>query len=230
MLMINAVSGFGSSSRIIIPATVDFRAVVNTGSDGTSFTSSSHNIGTVTADRKVVVAAYCPSNSGPQTVASITVGGESCSLGVEQSTGTGSTSIWYIDDPDSSLGTAEDIITTVNVSSRAFFIATFDVKGAKAGGPSSTDTDSSTGGNHSLSITVPKGGVCICNSGQNIGLSTTYTWSGGVTEDYDDTGESNNLSSGASVASAAGASLTVTIDPTQNFTTAGGSAGLAWAA
>ena len=148
----------------------------------TAYTSSAVSIGTVTANRKVVIAVSA-NYSGTKTVSTMTVGGESAYYLSRFANGGRTTEIWAIDDPDQSLGTSEDIVTTWSGATVGQGLCTFDVKNSDS---YVYDSFTSTADPLTGTVSVPAGGMSIGTFGVGIGAdpATGFTFTSGLTSRF----------------------------------------------
>lgn len=154
------------------------QAVVDT-ANASVYTFSSQNLGTAAADRYIVVALNSRMAGSP-TSTSVTVGGVSATLVVEQWFSGCYSSLWIAAVPTGATG---DIVATFGAGQvRAFYGAwrLDDLASATA-----SDTDTSTAHPHAGTLDIPVDGVGI---GSVIATdAVTMTWSG-LTGDASGTG------------------------------------------
>ncbi len=143
---------------------------IDTTSPTTTHTFSSKAIGTAAADRIVVVAVGA-SNSGGETVASMTIGGISATKISDAQNTAGTSELWAAVVPT---GTTADIVVTFTGSNNGHCaISVFAVTNADS---TASDTGSST-------ATPPSTTLDIVNNGGAIGVAwnhdaSAFTWTG----------------------------------------------------
>ena len=141
---------------------------INAQGSASVFTFSSHNIGTASADRKVVIAASTTGGSSDATgITGITVGGVSAAKAIDIFGGGSAVvhaELWYLNNVTS--GTTADIIVTWNSGRFGCNIGTWAVTGGASGVSDTATADGS--GTLSTTIDCPAGGVVIVKNGKLI--------------------------------------------------------------
>ena len=169
--------------------------------NATSYTFTSHNIGTAAADRIVVVGVYSAVSAlSPGSIGTVTIGGNNASLAVQITcttpfTGT-MTGLFYLLVIS---GTTATIVVPLNGGTASNCgISVWNVNGAKST-PFHTNSaaDESTGVSFvETTLNIPDQGVGIANEyGINNNVAHTAT---GLTEDVDATGEGTSRYHGMS--------------------------------
>ena len=187
-------------------ATISYIGVTFDSANQTTYTFSSHAIGTAAANRKVVVGVKT-FGVNTTTVNSVTVGGNSATQRVEAGDGFSSeVELW---DVDVSTGTTADIVVTNGSGKGGCVVSVWAVYGAAAS-PTATVTSAASPLALTLS-SIPAGGVAIGWGYNN--SSGTYTWAN-LTEDNDAEADGGYRYSGASDAFATEqTSLAITATP-----------------
>ena len=166
-------------------------------SDLTTYTFSSADIGVASSDRYVIVAVTGGPNN--RTVSSLTVGGVSATLVVEQVSAAASytVSMWIA---NVTSGTTGDIVVTWSAGQTRTGIGWWTATGLSSG--TANDSGGSTASPGTDTLNVLEGGFAVAAI-VNIETGTdTVTWTN-LTEKYDELYESVNQS-GASDATTAG--------------------------
>lgn len=172
--------------------------------DGTSFTFSSHSIGTAAAGRLVVVAVGCRHPGGGTTITGVTFNG---SGGTSVAASTSSVNPTAIFASTIASGTTANIVVSVGSSCGTCVISVYTITGLNSANANDTLTDVSGSADPTGTIDILQGGVLIATaSSQN---STTATWTG-VTENYDAQTESRTFTAGSASGLAAETNRTVT--------------------
>jgi hypothetical protein len=200
-------AGVGTSS-----ATVSFLQFAADATNVQTYTFSAANIGTPGNNRGIAVVAY-NNNAALRTVSSITVDGESLALLVADSEASGfdRLEIWA-----GAVGTANatgDIVITFSGITAGTIIAVWELHGVNSYTPTATDVEEAD--NTAMTAAVNAGGIALAASSVN--ASSTWTWTGDVTDHGEQTSEVRSVSA-ASAAYAASATATATADassPTQ---------------
>lgn len=182
--------------------------------DASSYTFSTSNIGTAATGRYVVVAVSIGAGSLP-SVTGVTIGGNAASIIGAASSNTNTGTVFY--GLTVNTGTTADIVVSLSGAAVCCGIATYSLYGLSSTTP--VDTKQSSANPGSASVTTSNGGVLIVVAA-NAGALSTYTWTGGPSEDFDDTIEASTAVS-YSGASQTTTGATVSITATR----ASGSAG-----
>ena len=167
--------------KAVAVATFAATAKNSTGSQAV-FTFSGHNIGTASADRKVVISASTTGSSSDATgVTGITVGGVSATKAIDIFGGGSAVvhaELWYLNNVTS--GTTADIVVTWNSSRYGCNIGTWAVTGGASGVSDTATADGGTSGTLSATIDCPSGGVVIAQRTCDVSLSdhNQQTWTG----------------------------------------------------
>jgi len=185
--------GFGAGGGVV-PASVSFAGSSVDGTDQTTYTFTSHAIGTAAANRTVVV---CISGNGAgfsRSVSGVTIGGVSATELIDYQNPTSTDQLSAMYSLAVASGTTATIVVTFSDSMVACGIGVFAAYGISSS-THATDTDPSEPG--SLSLNVPANGIAIACSRSDNGAACTVT---GVTEAYDENVESNRYQYGGALA------------------------------
>jgi len=208
--------GFGAGGSSGGVASVTFTAAAASTTDTTSYSFTSHNIGTASTDRYIVVAVSINvSSSGARDVSTVTVGGTSCTKLADMSFNGNELecSIWVTNAAIASGSTATVAVTTSGTTT-ACGIGTYAVSGLTTD-PTVTFTSVTAANNTNASLSVTAGGVAImaCCGYDNAG--TFACAATGLTEAYDAVVESSFLGhSGACDNQSATTTLTIKMNMT----------------
>jgi hypothetical protein len=175
--------------------------------NGTTFTFSAQNLGAAAADRYIHVAVFGREGSppNPTQLSSVTVGGVTATINIQQTDGDRETvAIVTAAVPT---GTTGNIVVTWAESHDNCEVAVYRSLGLITA--VAIDTDSSTADPGTATLTALAGGFCIGAATQRAVGSAT--WSGGVAEDYDAAAEANYFYTGAHGATG-GASISPSCD------------------
>jgi len=153
-----------------------------------TYTFSSHSIGTAAANRTIAVAltGYFDASG---VITSVSVGGNSATKRAEVDVTASELEIW---DVDVSSGTTGDIVVAVSGTPHRLGVGVWALYGV--GTPDDTATD--TGTTLSQSLTISAGGVAIAASANYQPSTPTCTWGAGITERYESWIEPNTSHSG----------------------------------
>ena len=182
MLMATQLVGFGAGGDAVAAKSVTWKGNGSSGVDGTTFTQASADIGTATSDRRVIVATSSSNTAVAPT--SVTVGG----TGLTHINGTTASSLridLWIGNITSGT-TADIVVTTASIQRRA--IGWWIAYGLTSDTP--IDSDVSTAAPSTATLTTVNGGFVVCAAANNVNTSGC-TWSGGVTERWDEVYEAN---------------------------------------
>jgi hypothetical protein len=193
---ITGLAGFGALKA----TTLAFQASVVQTANASTYTFASQPFGTASSGR-VVVVAISAADGDVGTISSVTIGGVSASIIVQQSSSEVTCGIAAAVVPTGSTGT---VVVNTSTSRAECIIGIWASTGLP--GAVATDTDSNTDLS-ALTLTVDPGGFVIAVCANNGDRSTTWA---GATEDYDVTGNAIR-SSGASEIAGAGS---VIVQPT----------------
>ncbi|MBL6931201.1 MAG: hypothetical protein ISR46_06840, partial [Rhodospirillales bacterium] len=155
----------------------------------TTFTFSSHAIGTASPDRKVIVGISSVGTG--RWVTSMTIGGIAAKLVVRSAMSADHVALWQADVPT---GTTADIVVTFNTTSSHCAIGVYEATGV--GALYSTDLDITNSAAMPTSVTCPENGFIIGVAGCTVGTDT-FSWTN-LTEDFDQVIAGANHYSGAS--------------------------------
>jgi len=223
--MVNQLIGFGVGGTAFSVAHQTPPAL--DGTNATSYTFSSAAIGNADGSR-VVVVGIAPRTNSAASISSVTIGGNTATLGVTaNATGQGAdiASIYYLAVPS---GTTADIVVNLSTTFVRCYINVWAVYGS-SGAPTATTSDNTLStADLSATISCNAGGAII---GMAEGLVSTgplsWTWTN-LTERSDtnadsDGGTNNNGFSGASdTFAAAQSSLAITATVAGTTPLAGG--------
>lgn len=173
--------------------TVSFVGVSKDATNLTTYTFSSHAIGTAATSRKVVVAI---STGGASVTAasSVTIGGVSATLVIAKTINpdNNNTEIWQAAVPT---GTTGDIVVVWNAAALHCGIGVWAVYDAASAASATASTSFASGTDLSASINIPEKGVCISSAHAN---NVRTFVAQGLTEDYEDNIESGRMQVGGS--------------------------------
>lgn len=189
--------------KIIVPVEVELTDSSVDATDTDVYTFSSQAIGVAANNRHIVVGVS--NRSSQRTFTSVTIAGNVMAQ-VVQDVSTDSEIAFYIF--KLTVGTTADVVVTMSGAQSRCGIGVWRLIGASG---TATDTDSDTGATspHSVTVNVPKGGVCL---GYAIAPGGSPSAWGGVIEDFDEVVETTTDHTGGSVAVAEGnATLGVTV-------------------
>jgi hypothetical protein len=178
MLRVNNLIGFGAAAGASTPTLTYVTSTANT-TDGTTFTFSSHSIGTAASDRLVVVAVSARDSSGSDVITGVTIDGNAATSVAASASSASPTAIFSRSVPS---GTTADIVVSVGSSFAACVIHVYTITGLSS--TTAVDTLTSVNGSSDPTgtIDVSADGVLIAVAQSQ--ATTTATWTG-VTEDYD---------------------------------------------
>jgi hypothetical protein len=212
-----AVAHFAALLSFPHVATATFANGTLISTDLTTYTFSTHAIGTASADRLVVVAILSGAAASPRSVSSVTIGGNAATLYGTQSTNTVRARAAFAGLLVTS-GTTADIAVTFSGAMEQAMVTVWALTGAGASfAPHDVRfANMSAGSASTSSLIVPQGGAVIAGGyfiDTTAGL-TGVTWTG-PTEVLDAGGETaNGRYSGASLSNqTASAGYTVTATP-----------------
>ena len=195
------------------PVAITYQATYNDLTNRTVYTSSSHAIGTASADRIVVVSISTDMITST-TLDSVSIGGSAATKIAEAvKDGKNTPSMWY---RLVTTGTTADIVATFSAGQTNCAITTWSVTGAgSAIVLTASDTDTpATGNQPTTTVAIAAGGGAISEV-MHDGASTA-TWAG-VDEDHDTNPSGLFYSGGSKIFAAADADLVVA--PTLSNTT-----------
>lgn len=165
----------------------------------TTYTFSSQSLGTAAADRYIVVGA-ATRQTGGLTLSSVTVGGVSATIVVQQNNGDGTTGLAIAAVPS---GTTGDIVVTWSGASARCAIVFYRLTGLDSATP--TDTDSDTATDPSFTLTKAAGPTIGITSVSSGSLSCSWT---NLTENADSEIESMDYSSASEESTAGDSTIT----------------------
>lgn len=206
-LALTQLIGFGGARRSTAPS-VAFVAATASSSDLTTYTFSSHAIGTASATRYIVVGVSVRASTTSALTSSVTVGGNSATKIKELNNTTNNCCSASLHIIAVASGTTADIVVTHSRSAIATGIgvwAVYDVSSATPTDSASTTSDSS--GNLNCDTTI---GDVIIGCAVSAGTPTT-TWTG-ATEDYDQAMDAYVMHGASAVADATASPRTITCD------------------
>lgn len=188
------------------------QSAVNT-TNLTTYTFTSANLGTVVANRYIIVSAVGIQNT-VRTLNSLTVAGVTATqiqnVSVNPAGGTRLASLWAVAMPSNSTG---NIVMTFNgLMGRAGYAAWWATSSYDMTSPyDSANNTAISGGSFSVTVNTPSGGVAIAADVESVTSGTATTVWTGVSVDYNDSfpGATTQGQSGAHTSVAAG-TLTMT--------------------
>ncbi len=162
------------------PAFSFLQATADT-TDTTTYTFASQNLGAAASDRRIIVCVHTRWGAGTPTLTSVTVGGVTATISVNNSILTGGTqgnraAIAIAEVPT---GTAGNIVVTFSSTMVRCQIGVYRATGI-ATAASSTGSDVTA--TLSVTLTAPTDGFVIAAYSDS--PPATATWSGGVSGDY----------------------------------------------
>ena len=178
------------------PITITYIGNTSDGTNQTTYTFTGVSIGTASSDRVVIVAPFGRANTtSSMSISSITVGGNTPTTNVAQTSGGGSTSsaqgIYSINVPS---GTTATIAVTFSTGALRANIAVWTMTGTNGLTTASATANSITGSpTVSTTINVPANGGAVASAS---GGGSTTTWTG-LTEDFDTLVEAANTYTGS---------------------------------
>lgn len=195
MLMVNQFNGFGVAQAGAAALTASYITHVESGTDGTSYSFATTDIGTAAADRVVILAVAAESGADKDmAITGITVGGV---VATSQSAGahrTGSfdctlAELWSVA-LNASYGTTATIVVSLSATARACGLAVYTAGMASI---TATYAANDTVDPMVMTIDCAAGGFIIaCAAGKNdAGAARTWTVTG-LTEDTEWAIEGNN--------------------------------------
>lgn len=117
-----------------------FEDCTTTATNGTSYTSASHDVGAAAASRKTLVGVAVVGGGVAIQATGVTVGGDTATEIFDGgNTGAGNSLAWFI--LDNPTGTAEDIVLTASATSGSFAICTWAILNSDFSYPTSVATD-----------------------------------------------------------------------------------------
>lgn len=204
MFLLTELTGFNAAAGSTqTPVAVSYVGTTADTSDSSTYTFTSHAIGTATADRVVLVAVGVRSATAGVSISSMTIGGVSATELAEASTGSNvSVAVYGL---LVTSGTTATIVVTPSASCQRCQIAVYEMTGTGGSTTTSataTDITSPT----STTITIPVNGAAVAGAfGQSASAVGTATWAG-LTKDADeDLENTNNRFTSARLNSASGA-------------------------
>ena len=189
MLRVTSLSGFGSKPPGSI--TYEFGASAVDTSDTDAYTFSGIALGAAGA-KKVVVAVATQGGGGTPSISTLTVDGQSASLGHQITNGgDGVVELWYVDNVTAATG---DVVATWDSARDRCGCGTHALVGATAGAEFDQGGGSSTPA-PTDPANCPAGGAILAVVETEL-MSATHSWAG-VTERYDEVIEATQFHSGA---------------------------------
>lgn len=163
-----------------------------TATNGTSYTSSSHDVGTADATRKTLVGVVVWGGGVGIQFTGVTVGGDTATEIFDGGiTGSANALGWFIVDNPS--GTAEDIVVTVSATSGAFAICSWSILNSDFSYPTGVSVD------YGASTEVVDANLDLRSNAFVAGIALgggadSHTWSGLTESDDATTGETSHYS------------------------------------
>jgi hypothetical protein len=201
------ISGFG----VIKPTTVTYQGLAKTGFNLTNYNFSSQPLGTASADRVVIVFVSSIRASGGHTVSTVTIGGVSATILVQQSSSGLTGALVAAAVPT---GTTGDVVVTLSAGGAGCGVGIWSATGLA--GAVAVATGSNTN-NAALTLSTDPGGFVVAGCAYDYAAAAgdvTNTWSG-ATEAFEDNFEEDMRFSGASDIIS---SSSVTVQPTLSET------------
>lgn len=193
-----------------VDATISYRTQSSDVVDRSTYTFSALDIGTASATRHVVVGVISSGTS--PSVSSVTVAGNSATMVVQVDESNLRIGLWIV---AVSSGTTGDVVVTHSSSMLRCGVIVWAVYDLSSATATATATDIVP--TLSQSLTINAGGIGIgLADGYQSGSAQTWTWTE-LTENVDaafNDGTNYDNMSGASLASAAGTTITVTATKT----------------
>ncbi len=193
----------------VVDVTISYRTQSSSTSDLSTYTFSTLDIGT--AGTRHVVVGVVSSGTSP-SISSVTVAGVSATAMIELAESNLKIGLWIASVPT---GTTGDVVVTHTSSMLRCGVIVWAVYDITSTTPTATASDSAPALSQSLTINAGGVGIGLADGYQN-GSTASWTWTG-LTEDIDvdfADGANHDAMSGASLASAAGSSPTVTATKT----------------
>lgn len=162
--------------------------------DTNSYTFSSQNLGTAAADRYIVVAIATRKSGATTTISSVSVGGVSATIVVQQSNTVTNTCVSGIAIAAVPSDTTGDVVVTFGASVLRCGIALYRADNLFSA--TAFDTDNSAVQDPTVSLDIPGPGFAIGTATTGTATSTTWT---GITEDHDTVLEAANSFTSASL-------------------------------
>lgn len=162
-----------------------FLQATNDTSDLTTYTFSSQNLGTASSDRHIIVVVESRKAGAATTISSITIGGITADIVLQQSNSDSNSNIAGIAIANVPTGTTGDIVITFGAGMVRCAIQVYSATGLASS--TAYDTDFSTASDPVGSLDIPAGGFAIAGGVSNSASSATWT---NLTEDHDNTLES----------------------------------------
>lgn len=178
----------------------------------TTYTFTSVDIGTASADRLVVVVAGDYDSSGG-TLNSVTIAGTAGTLADVENSEDQNCAIYY---RTVTSGTTATIVVTLSNSSVNAFISVYTITGLNSITPTGTSSPTAGSTDPTAAINVSEGGAVIGCANEQV--SSTVIWTGLPNEDRDAVVESPHY---LSVAHAEGLAADATYDITADFSAGG---------
>ena len=151
-------------------------------SDLSAYTFSSQNLGTAASNRYIVAVVASRYSSGTPTLSSVTIGGETATIVVQETSSDTAANVMGIAIALVPNGSTGDVVVTWSASALRCAVSLYRVTGL--GNAIKVDSSTTTSGpDPSLSIDVPVGFV-ISGAACGTGGAASTSWTG-VTEDYD---------------------------------------------
>lgn len=178
--------------------------------NGASYSFASTNLGTVAANRYIVVCVSARSGLNSRTVASCTVAGAATTKLVEGQTGTTQTSsaIFITNAVDATNATGTVVVNSSGGNLQNCGITVYAVTGLVS--TTADNTKTTVNDADPLGLTTVSGGVAIgVVTGLDSGANRTFTWTN-LTETVDQTVESSSCTQGSAASTTTGGTLTVT--------------------
>lgn len=204
--------GFAGIAGITSPKLLTYQELKTDTTNGSSFTLSAASIGAASDGRVVIVGISYGSDTG-QTINSVTIGGVSASIRVQDGIDGGLYAGAGIAAAVVPTGTTADIDITFSASVAGVGVGVWTATGLS--GTTAVDTGSNTDLT-ALAITTDAGGFAIAVVTNVDSRSMSWT---NITEDYDGAFDGVLYASGASIATST-TSLTITPTPSGAVTAA----------
>jgi hypothetical protein len=192
------IPGFVGGSKAF-----SYQELKTDGDSLSAYTFAAANLGTAEVGRVIIVSITANGNAA-KTISSVTIGGVSASILVQQSNGFWAGGIAAAVVPT---GTTGDIVVNLSNTAGAATVGVYRATGLASVTPIDTDSNTTFSG---LTLTAEGGGFLIALTTHS-GSGGTITWAN-ANEDFDTTvADSANRLSGASIATT---STSITVTPT----------------
>lgn len=212
MLTVTELHGFNADSSGGGAPTLTFIGCTDSDSDSTTYTFSSHDVGTE-GNRDTIVGIVGTDGATAFSVSSVTVGGASATeVADEDGSQQVNTAIYIVDNPS---GTAEDIVVTFSEALNAAVICVWDAKNLSSETAVDFAVDDDVAASAlALSLDTSADGIAVGICGVNDGNNRAAAWTGLTeqTEGADVNGDVLNWSAAHLAPTSSATPLSVTCD------------------